>query len=299
VFARGPRVASAAFAASRPRRPCIGDDLAFDGEITFMTALPERRGILRTLAMAACLHAAAGCGESPPEPASEPPSQPAASIAPGGALAAGYAAAIAMLPPVEVETGSSWSGLTLDARGVGTRQSETDWSVAEIFATLETLQGPVETILALSDREDRFPPYADSEGMLVESGMKAGGDARNACRLLVSDAIRLFSLGQEEESARRLAACLGLVRQLCASDESAALVGVAIFGSTQDAALGMINGLSGRRMGPEARSIIRRSFDRLDRNAPFGPIETIAPLERAHFDRIMSQHRALQAALSR
>lgn len=272
---------------------------AVAGKDTFMTALPQRSGVLRTLAVAAFLLAASACGESPTEPSSDPLSQPSASASPGEALAAGYAAAIAMLPPVDVETGSSWSGLTLDARGVGTRKSDTDRSVAEIFATLETLQGPVEAILALGDREDRFPPYTDSEGMLAESGMKAGADARNACRLLVSDAIRLFSLGQEDESARRLAACLGLVRQLCASDESAALVGVAIFGVTQDAALGMINGVSGRRMGPEARSIIRRSFDRLDRNAPFGPLETIASLERAQFDRIMSQHRALQAALNR
>lgn len=249
--------------------------------------------MLRTLVMAACLLVASACGESPTEPASEPTSQPLATTVPGAALAADYAAAVAMLP----DDPSRWSDLALDARGVVVVDPHPG-SAAEVVATLETLQGPVEMIIALGNREDRFPTYSDSQGMVAgasawAASAWAGTDARSACRLLVSDAVRLFSLGQEEESAQRLAACLGMVRQLSASDEVCALVGVAIFGLTQDRALAMINGVSGRRMGPEARSIVLRSLDRLDRNAPFGPLET------TQSEQFMSRYRSLQSALNR
>ena len=245
-----------------------------------MTALPQRSGVLRTLAVAAFLLAASACGESPSEPASEPTSQPLATTVPGAALAADYAAAVAMLP----DDRTMYCDLGLDARGVAVETEVNDRSVAEIVATLETLQGPIETIIALGNREDRFPPCSDSS---------TDRDARMACRLLASDAVRLFSLGQEEESAQRLAACLGIVRQLSASDEVCALAGVMSFDLTRQRTLAMINGVSGRRMGPEARSIVLRSFDRLDRNAPFGPFET------TQSEQFMSRYRSLQSALNR
>ena len=161
-------------------------------------------------------------GEQPPPPGEQPPATPKDD------LVSGYEAAIASLPDFSVEQGSSWSGLTLGSSGVGTRRSETSRSVEEIAAELEALQETVKAIRLLSERETAFPDCAAPQDAASGDGIPACRVARDAARLLHSDAIRLFARGETEDAAHRIAAGLGIVRQLAQADEVASTNALAI-----------------------------------------------------------------------
>lgn len=213
-----------------------------------------------------------GCGgpdERPPEPPA--PAEAAKAVAaPGAELGAAYAQAIATLPEFTVEKGSSWSGLTLEGGKLGTRQAETSHPADEVIAQLETVQETVKTLLSLSERSDRFPDCGAPGGNSLDGDINACRAARDAARLLHSDAIRLFAAGKAEDAASRIAAGIGIVRQLAASDSAANTNAMSVFMLISEPLRPMIEGTGGQRLDAVSISIVRSAFERLDPDAPFG-----------------------------
>jgi hypothetical protein len=214
-----------------------------------------------------------GAGTAPKDPP-PPPAQATAPLAIDAKLGAEYGALIDQLPKPDRRGSAPWFGLSLDSKGLVADKHFTDATVAELTKSLASLQPSVEKVMELAARPVTIPknaaddPKATSEA--IKQSMADYNNMRSAARLLTSDACRLFMAGKRQDSAKRIAACIGIARQLANGSELHGLVSAAIVLDQGRHLETMNKGVGGKKLDAEMKSIIRAEFEKLDPALPFG-----------------------------
>lgn len=216
-----------------------------------------------------------GTGTAPKDPPT-PPAQATDKTPPAidAKLGAEYGAIISELPKPDRRGSAPWFGLSLDSKGLVADKHFTDATVAELTTSLASLQPSVEKVMELAARPVTIPKNAADDPKATSEAMKQSmadfNDMRTAARLLTSDACRLFMAGKRQDSAKRIAACIGIARQLANGSELHGLVSAAIVLDQGRHLETMNKGVGGKKLDAEMKSIIRAEFEKLDPALPFG-----------------------------
>lgn len=240
----------------------------------------------RMLPFSLTLVLAVSAPAAPPssEPAKEPPKAPpatrdAAKDTPAKApvdatLGPAWGALVDSLPKPDRRGSAPWFGLSLDSKGLVADKRSTDATVAELTTSLASLQPTVEKAIELAARPVTIlKNAADDPKATAEAITQSTADSNNmrsAARLLSSDACRLFMAGKRQDSAKRIAACIGIARQLANGSEHHGLASAAIVLEQGRRLETMNKGVGGKKLDAEMKSIIRAEFDKLDPELPFG-----------------------------
>jgi hypothetical protein len=221
----------------------------------------------------------------PPKPGSEAPAapptapkQPAAPTSdapkPDPSLAAAYVKLMDELPKADERGSTSWNSLSLDSKGLVADTRIGDATVAQLTKSLSELQPVVIKLIDLTKRTAVIPPSpsdaADAKASEIQASRKAAVTMRATAWLLTGDASRLFVAGKQQEASERLAACLGLARQLASGSEYHGLVGAGIVSLVEDRVAIMRKGVAGRKLDATSKATILKALDALDPNLPFG-----------------------------
>ena len=214
-----------------------------------------------------------GTGTAPKDPPT-PPAQATAPSAIDPKLGAEYGAVIDQLPKLDRGGSATWFGLSIDSNGLVADKKSTDATVAELTKSLAGLQPSVEKVIELAARPVTIPKNAADDPKATSEAIKqSNADVqalRSAARLLSSDACRLFVAGKRQESAKRIAACIGIARQLANGSEFHGLSSAAIVLEQGRNLETMNKGVGGKKLDAEMKSTIRAEFERLDPALPFG-----------------------------
>ncbi|MEY4535481.1 MAG: hypothetical protein RLZZ246_1799, partial [Planctomycetota bacterium] len=256
----------------------------------------RNRGVFAVVAAPLVVVMLAASPMGPPKPDSEAPAapptapkQPAAPTPdapkPDPALAQAYVKLVDELPKADERGSTSWNALSLDSKGLVADARFGDATVAQLTKSLSELQPVVIKLIVLTKRTAVIPPNAaDAAGAKaqeIEASTKAAGAMRGTARLLTGDASRLFVAGKQQEASERLAACLGLVRQLANGSELHGLVGAGIVGLVEERVSIMRKGVAGRKLDAASKATILKALDALDPDQPFGVALTGQAASRA------------------
>ena len=215
----------------------------------------------------------------------QPPTPTVDAPKPDPSLAAAYVKLVDELPKADERGSTSWNALSLDSRGLVADARFGDATVAQLTKSLSELQPVVIKLIDLTKRTAVIPPNAaDAAGAKaqeIEASTKAAGAMRGTARLLTGDASRLFVAGKQQEASERLAACLGLVRQLANGSELHGLVGAGIVGLVEERVAIMRKGVAGRKLDAAAKATILKALDALDPDQPLGVALTGQAASRA------------------
>ena len=236
------------------------------------------------LSMALALHVGASAAPPSSKPATEPPKAPAATKdaakdAPAKApidatLGPAWVALVEGLPKTDRQGSAAWIGLSLDSKGLVADKRATKATVAELTTSLASLQPTVEKAIELAARPGTIAKdAADDPKSSAEAIKQSSADVealRSTARLLSSDACRLFVAEKRQESAKRMAACIGIARQLANGSEFNGLASAAIVLDQGRHLETMNKGVGGKKLDAEMKSIIRAEFEKLDPALPFG-----------------------------
>lgn len=216
-----------------------------------------------------------GAGATPKDPPT-PPAQVTGNAPPAidAKLGAEYGALISQLAKSDRRGSATWFGLSLDSKGLVADKRATNATVAELTTSLASLQPTVEKAIELAARPGTISKNAaDDPKSSAEAIKQSSADVealRSTARLLSSDACRLFVAGKRQESAKRMAACIGIARQLASGSEFNGLASAAIVLDQGRHLETMNKGVGGKKLDAEMKSIIRAEFEKLDAALPFG-----------------------------
>jgi hypothetical protein len=233
--------------------------------------------LLSASILAIALTGCGGSASSPSERDSVAAPAPAAAApkpsVPGQELAKAYAESLGKLTMDDDTKADVEFGFVLGSIGLRIDHPEARMGVAAICAQLKSIQPVMLELVELGQRDGRMSDLPEPGPHLSASTSpldRAGINVRRAARLLNADAKRLFVAGTTDEAALRLAAGIGIVRQLSRSNELGAVTGALIFSMLGETMQTMATGAAGRRLSDADKATLRSALGTLDPATPFG-----------------------------